>query len=96
MCRPSKCVRQVVLLSTSTNPKDYWAILNNDKGNKTAKIATEILLEHFKKLSETPSDTGSTENINSEPHIEDNSSFNAMFSEEEIRKHTIKFKKWQS
>ncbi len=76
----------------STNPKDYWAILNNDKGNKTAKIATKILLEHFKKLSGTPSDTGSTENINSEPHIEDNTSFNALFSEEEIGKHTIKLK----
>ena len=76
----------------SSNPKEYWAILNDDKKTKIGNIAVETMFEHFKKLSsanETPSDDSQSGN---EPTIESNLPFNSPFSEEELQKQTTKLK----
>ncbi len=76
----------------SSNPKDYWAIINKNDRKAASKISTQILFEHFKKLNQNSSDsTSESETESDEPSaadMGDNSPFNLPFIPEEIQKHT--------
>ena len=91
----NKAVHKKLRALKSSNPKEYWAILNNDK-QKLSRIATEVLFDHFKKLNQASTDTDindtSTEG-NEQPEIQDDSPFNQPFVFDEIRKLTLKLKK---
>ena len=89
----SQIHKKLRALKTS-NPKEYWAILNNDSP-AINKIATELLLDHFKKLSQSPNNQDS--NTNSMPEFNSSSlnvdeSFNLPFTHEEIKKQNLRLK----
>ena len=83
----------------SSNPKDYWAILNSERNNQFAKIATETLLVHLKNLNTskyenknpTKAAVGNRNHKNGDPNILKQYPFNAPFTEE-ILKLTLKLK----
>ena len=83
----------------TTNPKEYWEILNSNSKEKISKIAVETFLEHFKKLNTVDStNEDSDPNVNGSKNCpqHDNSALNYHFTEEEVRKVTSKLKSGKS
>lgn len=81
----------------SSNPKDYWAIINNDDKKVASRIKTEILFEHFKKLNQITnndktSDNTTNSNDNDSFSINDENPFNLPFTDEEITKSSVKLR----
>ena len=82
----------------SSNPKDYWAILNSNDKKVASKISTQILFEHFKKLNQNPAKTSGEASLDSpDPStIEDMTPFNLPFTDDEISKFVTKLRNGKS
>jgi len=84
----------------SSNPKEYWEILNSGGKEKIGKIAVETFLEHFKTLNTVEEDTGNTDQSkmydSTNSTQQDNSMLNYHFTEEEVGKVTAKLKSGKS
>ena len=81
----------------STNPKEYWDILNNatKKGEIISKVSIEIFLEHFKKMGDREQNEHNTENQYFNPSTMDrgaNREINRPFQLEEIKMQISKLK----
>jgi hypothetical protein len=89
-----KKLHQKIRNLKSSNPKEYWAIINNAEGggygSAIDKISLEVFAEHFKKLNEGIKDNIDTiGDVPSSKTIEYNSAINAPFTAKEIL-HVIK------
>ena len=67
----------------STNPKEYWDLLNGKKSNGSLNIAVDTCMEHFRKLSCAPQDH--FEPVDLSCDVQDINRFlNAEFTRDEI------------
>ena len=70
----------------STNPRDYWNLLNQgQKNHGVSNISVDILKEHFEKLNES-NDTEDDDYFDPNSNTLENPVLDADFTEAEVRK----------
>ena len=79
----------------SKNPKDYWKIINESRGDKDKEINTintNTFFEHLKKLSFSEEEDQNDYDYENFANNDDNAFFNSMFTAEEVRNGIHKLK----